>query len=153
MEELTRRLAGLTPDLELRGQLTEVRAQNAALERALEESRRRASDVEVWHQLLKERVLKKYRDQGPARSGAHSAAGPAEPPRSMRSHSTFGSLGDLVSISRLYEAQPGSAPRAAEPEASVGSRPPLPPARRPREDEGSSRQQDPPGNGEGEGES
>ena len=35
VEELTRRLAGLTPDLELRGQLTEVRAQNAALERTL----------------------------------------------------------------------------------------------------------------------
>ena len=128
----------MAPELELCGQMTEVRAQNVALERALEDSRRRASNVEAWYQILKERVFKKYRDQRPARSGAQSVAGPAEPPRFDRSDSVYRSLGDLISVSGFCEAQTGPAPRAAELEASVGSRPPLPPVRRSCEDEGSS---------------
>jgi hypothetical protein len=130
VEELTRRLE--TEPLVLRTLLTEVRERLERTEQSLEQSRVETREVDVRYRLLKERVLRKYREIRPGQIR-------------VPDDSVFRSLDDLISLSGL------PFPRDVQPEGSAASRPPRP-ARRPRDDEGESSQRATrPREGEGEG--
>jgi hypothetical protein len=113
------------------------------MERALDQYKVQATESSLRYQLLKERVLKKYR-------GRREEGVRVQPPPSRAADSVFQSLEDLISVGGFIEEMGGAGP--SRPADSVGSQLPRPGSRRPREDEGSSQRCPREGTGEGEGE-
>ncbi|MQM15423.1 hypothetical protein Taro_048369 [Colocasia esculenta] len=142
--ELEARISGL--EAERRTMVTameELRDDRATTRARLLEAREREREAEtarvriaVDYEILKDRVLKKHREQQRQAQQATPA----------RTGSAFASLDDIVSLEDPSVVRGGGLPR---PEASTASRPPLPDRRREREEDevSSSRRQR---SGEGE---
>ncbi|MQM23616.1 hypothetical protein Taro_056682 [Colocasia esculenta] len=138
--ELEARISGL--EAERRTMVTameELREDQTLLRGRLLEAREREREAETaraWiaadYEILKDRVLKKRREQQRQAQQATPA----------RTGSAFASLDDIVSLGDPSVVRGGGLPR---PEASTASRPPLPDRRREREEEevSSSRRQRP----------